>query len=133
MNTRPLRQRRLPASIAAALIALLPAAGLAACSASPDETTCGDYLSESDNDQQDTVRELFSDHGRDNVPDFLVPAAQGSLIGYCNVQGDDATLGDAYDAFESVVQSPGDSGGSGDSSGSGGSSGEPTASPSGGD
>lgn len=89
------------------MIGVLPAAGLAACSTGADETTCGDYLSGSDSDQQDTVRELFTDHGRDTVPDFLVPAAQGSLIGYCNVQGDDATLGDAFDAFESAMQSAG--------------------------
>src|SRR5699024_11736788 len=57
----------------------------------------------SDLDQKSTTTELLEERGTSNPPAMLLAAAQGSLAGYCNVEGDDASLGDAMDAFSKTL------------------------------
>ncbi len=102
MTAQSTRIRLAAAILAASTGALL----LAGCSSAAD-TSCGDFLGQSSNDQKDTTRELLEDDGHSNPPAMLLAAAQGAIAGYCHVEGDDATLQDALDAFTDTLDSIG--------------------------
>lgn len=92
-----------PRRMLAFAVAVAAGAALLAGCSDASETTCGDFLGQSSNDQKATTKELLEDRGNSNPPAMLLAAAQGSLAGYCNVEGDDASLGDALDAFTKTL------------------------------
>lgn len=97
------RRTHSPRRLFAVTVAVAAGAALLAGCSDASETTCGDFLGQSTNDQKSTTTELLEDRGTSNPPAMLLAAAQGSLAGYCNVEGDDASLGDAMDAFSKTL------------------------------
>jgi len=97
------RRMRSPRRLLAVTVAVAAGAVLLAGCSDASETTCGDFLGQSTNDQKSTTTELLEERGTSNPPAMLLAAAQGSLAGYCNVEGDDASLGDAMDAFSKTL------------------------------
>ncbi|GAA4820233.1 hypothetical protein GCM10023353_30030 [Tomitella cavernea] len=92
---------------ATAGLSLVAAAALLAGCSSASEMSCGDFLAKSSNDQKSTTRDLLKEGGNDNPSAMLLAAAQGSLSGYCTVEGDDATLADAMSVFTDTLDSIG--------------------------
>ncbi|WP_182357952.1 hypothetical protein [Tomitella gaofuii] len=88
-------------------LSIIAAAALLVGCANASEMSCGDFLGRSSDDQKSTTRDLLEEGGNGNPSAMLLAAAQGSLSGYCTVEGDDATLADAMSVFTDTLDSIG--------------------------